>query len=82
MKPHETIKHRRELQSLTTNEAAQMAGLSSDGYRDVEAYPDEIMNVVRLRNTKMLFRSLSIDFLSFFEIPCAFCEQGAAYSPD
>lgn len=81
MTANEKIKLRREELGLTDSEGARLSGLSIYEYGDVESYKDEIFNVVPLYHIKKLCLGLKVDFLTLFEMPCAFC-QGDKYLMD
>ena len=65
-------KRRMEL-NLKDTQVARQAGLSIDEYCDIEQHADEIYTVTPLGTVKNLVHVLGFDFMSLFEMPCAFC---------
>lgn len=79
---NEKIKARRRELGLSDVETAHQARLSIYEYGDIECYADEVFVVVPLYHIKKLCAVLKTDFFTLFEIPCAFCDEGATCLDD
>lgn len=79
---NEKIKARRLELGLRDLEAARQARQSIYEYGDIESYADEVFVVVPLYHVKKLCSVLKTNFFTLFEIPCAFCEEGATHQDD
>ncbi len=75
MTVNELLRDQRTRLGLTEAEVAGRAGLSLDEYRDVEQHEDEAVQVLRLRNLRLLCSVLALDPLDLFGVPCAFCAR-------
>jgi transcriptional regulator with XRE-family HTH domain len=73
------IKEQRKKLGLTDLDVARKTKLSICEYGDIESYADEIFSVVPLYHVKKLCAVLEFDFLIFFKIACAFCEENKPY---
>lgn len=66
---------------LAEAEVAGRAVLSLDECRDVEQHEDEAVQVLHLRNLRLLCSLLALDPLDLFGVPCAFCASSDAGAP-
>lgn len=75
------IAERRLELGLSDTEVAHRSRLTVYEFGDVESHADEAFVVVPLYHMKKICGTLKLDFLSLFEIQCAFCE-GAPFLDD
>lgn len=73
MNVNELLRAHRAKLGLTEAEVARRAGLSLDEYRDAEQHEDEMLEVLHLRNVRLLCTALDLDPLDLLGVACAFC---------
>lgn len=68
MKRQEIIRKAREATGLSASDIEEHLGISVHEYRDIEAYDNELVDVVELATTIKLCEILKVDIFSLFDL--------------
>lgn len=79
---HLLIKMRRSVHWMTIAEAAETFGISTQEYRLIEKYEEDIATRVPIGTVKKIFDFYGLDFFNMLELECAFCNLEKRYRPE
>ena len=76
---NDVIRARRIALGLFEGDTARKARLSLYEYGDIELRAEESFSVVPIYHMKKICNVLTLDFMTLFEIRCAFCKEHQKY---
>jgi len=82
MTQNQRIRLRREELGLLDTDVANRIGISIAAYGDIEAYADELFDVVELRTVRALCAVLNLDVLDLIGTECEICSGRGNFSEE